>query len=384
MILVTNAHVYAPKDLGLHDILIAGGKILRVADKITLPAGAFPDLQVVDAAGRIVAPGFIDNHVHVVGGGGESGFNTMAPEVMLSEFVRNGVTTCMGLLGTNGITRTPRGVYAKVRALNKEGITAYMYTGSYSYPSVTITGSVADDITFIDEVIGVKLALSDHRGSFVTYEELLRLASQARIAGMLADKAGVILAHMGEDPLGLDLVLRAVRETSLPAKTIHPTHVNRIQPLLQQAFEYAKLGGFIDLSCSDREERSVCAAIQDARSQGVPLDQITISSDANGSTSTYDPAGNLLSIGVLTMDCMHSEFQRLVASGEFSLPQALSFFTSNVARSFSLPAKGRIAEGLDADLLFFDTNEELTLETVIAKGELMMTDRKILRKGTYE
>src|SRR5947209_5690300 len=45
----------------MQDVLIADGKIERVGARLPVPAGA----EVVDAAGKIVCPGFIDIHVHL-------------------------------------------------------------------------------------------------------------------------------------------------------------------------------------------------------------------------------------------------------------------------------------------------------------------------------
>jgi dihydroorotase len=45
----------------VQDVLIADGKIERVGKNLVAPAGA----EVVDAAGKVVCPGFIDIHVHL-------------------------------------------------------------------------------------------------------------------------------------------------------------------------------------------------------------------------------------------------------------------------------------------------------------------------------
>ena len=139
-----------------------------------------------------MTPGIIDRHVHVTGGGGEGSFHTQAPQVQLSSLIKGGVTTVLGLLGTDGISRSVENLLAKVKALKEEGISAYAICGAYGYPSTTVTGSVSKDIMFIDEILGVKLAISDHRAPNITTEELIRLASDVRTAGMLSGKPGFI------------------------------------------------------------------------------------------------------------------------------------------------------------------------------------------------
>lgn len=381
MILIQGGHVYAPHDLGVCDVLIGDERILLIKPAIHLPPDFLAQTKVIDARDTMVTPGFIDNHVHVIGGGGEAGFSSRVPEVRVSDFIQNGITSCIGLLGTDGLTRHPKDVYAKVKALNLEGISAWMHTGSYGFPSVTITGRVADDVTFVDAVIGVKVALSDHRSSMVTRDELLRLASEARVAGMISGKAGVVLAHMGDGEEGLRLVLDIVQHTPLPKTTIIPTHVNRKPALLQQAFEYAKMGGYIDLTAFEGKASAVLA-LEEAKRHRVPLSQVLISSDGNGSTSTYDAQGRLLSLGVLGIDKLLTTFQSLVSKQIVTIEEALSLMSLNVAIAFALPRKGKLDVGFDGDVLIW--GEKLHLETVIAKGQVMMEDGQILKKGVFE
>lgn len=367
MILIKHAHVYAPQDLGVQDVLVDSQKIVMIAPEIHLSQAQIPELIILDATDQIMTPGLIDNHVHLLGGGGEAGFTSRVEQAEVSEFIANGITTVIGLLGTDGITRNPKDLLAKVNALNEQGITAFMHTGSYGFPSVTVSGSVSDDITYIDRIIGVKIALADHRSSFVQQDELLRLASQARVAGMISGKAGVVLAHMGDASIGLDQVIRAVEEYDLPAKTIHPTHVNRNRRLLEQSFAYAKMGGIIDFTAFDSEQEHVSGALARAKEAGVPLHHITISSDAHGSTTTYDSQGNVTGFGVLPLDKLLASLRYLILEDHLPISEALTYFTSNVAEAFSLKGKGYIKPGYDADLLLLD--EQLKITTVIAKAK---------------
>ena len=183
MLLVKNAEIYAPEYLGKKDLLICGGKIECIQDSI----GELPvECEILDAEGKILTPGFLDQHVHITGGGGEGSFHTRTPELQMSELVENGITTVVGLLGTDGITRSVDNLYAKTRVLCEEGVSAYMLTGAYGYPSPTITGETDRDIVFVNEILGVKLAISDHRAPNVTGDQLVQIASKARVAGMLS------------------------------------------------------------------------------------------------------------------------------------------------------------------------------------------------------
>lgn len=380
MILIKNIGVFAPKNLGTKDILIVNGKIALIEDTIN----KFTEkIKIIDGTGKTLLPGFIDNHVHITGGGGEGSFKTRVPEITLSKLIEGGITTVVGLLGTDSTTRNVENLIAKAKALKEEGISVYALTGSYGYPSVTVTGSVKKDIAFIEEIVGVKIALSDHRSPSVSHDELARLASDARVSGMLSGKAGIVTAHMGNGSTGLGLINEVLQKTELPIKTFRPTHVNRKKELLLEAYDFAKKGGIIDLTCGISDDMSPASAIIQAEQNNVPLENITISSDGYGSWSNYDEYGNLKEIGVSSVSSIFNEFKHMVNKLNMSIEKSLMFFTVNVSKALEIyPKKGTIKEGSDADLLIVD--EKLKINTVIANGTLMFHNNEILVKGTYE
>lgn len=381
MLLIKGAEVYAPEYLGKKDVLIAGEKIERIGEDLPEYEGC----QVIDGTGRIVAPGFIDRHVHITGGGGEGSFHTQAPQVQLSDLIRGGVTTVVGLLGTDGISRSTENLVAKAKALKEEGISAYCCCGAYGHPGPTITGSISRDIMFVDEIIGLKLAVSDHRAPNITVDELIRLGSDVRTAGMLSGKAGFVCLHMGGDDRALSPVFEALERTSIPVKTFQPTHVGRAKKLQEDAFKLAKMGGTIDFTCGQFEEKikELAASLRAAKEAGVPMDKVTISSDGQGSWSNYDAAGNLTEMGVSSVDTMYRQVVYQVQNENMSLKEALSLGTRNVAKALEVyPKKGAVHVGSDADVLVL--NGDLSMNTVIARGSLMMQDGVLLKKGTYE
>lgn len=380
MILLKNADLYSPTPLGKQDLLISGETIALMAPSIE---SFHSSIQVIDGEGKKLLPGFLDQHVHITGGGGEGSFKTRVPEITLSKLVLAGITTVGGLLGTDGSTRSVENLVAKAKALKEEGVSAYVVTGSYEYPTPTLTGSVRKDIVFIEEVLGAKVALSDHRSSHLTFAELSRLASDVRVAGMISGKAGILIAHMGDGSDGMQPIFDMVEKTDLPISVIRPTHVNRKESLLLEAFQYAKMGGFIDLTCGDSQDFPLGKTIKKAKELGVPQENITASSDGYGSWSNYDPKGNLIDIGVSQVNSLWNSFVEMVQTEGFTLEEALPHFTSNVAKGLQLEnKKGTIRQGADADLLLVD--EELRIDTVIARGNLMMHEKKLLVKGTYE
>ena len=381
MLLIKGAEVYAPEYLGKKDVLIAGEKIERIGEDLP----EYDGCQVIDGTGRIVAPGFIDRHVHITGGGGEGSFHTQAPQVQLSDLIRGGVTTVVGLLGTDGISRSTENLVAKAKALKEEGISAYCCCGAYGHPGPTITGSISRDIMFVDEIIGLKLAVSDHRAPNITVDELIRLGSDVRTAGMLSGKAGFVCLHMGGDDRALSPVFEALERTSIPVKTFQPTHVGRAKKLQEDAFKLAKMGGTIDFTCGQFEEKikELAASLRGAKLPGGPIAFVTISSAGQGSWSNYDAAGNLTEMGVSSVDTMYRQVVYQVQNENMSLEEALSLGTRNVAKALEVyPKKGAVHEGSDADVLVL--NGDLSMNTVIARGSLMMQDGVLLKKGTYE
>lgn len=380
MLMIKNAEVYSPAYEGRKDVLVCNQKIEWIADEIPAMPG---HCQVIDGEGLRLVPGLIDNHVHVTGGGGEGSFFTRTPELQLSELIESGITTVMGLIGTDGMTRSAENLYAKTKALNEEGVTAYMFTGAYGYPGPTITGEADRDIVFIDEVLGLKLAISDHRAPNVSLDELIRIASKMRVAGMLSGKPGVVILHMGDAESGLKPVVKAVEQTAIPVKIFRPTHVNRNPDLLEEGYDFIGQGGYIDLTCGIKGQPKPGDCVAEAKKRGLPLENITFSSDGHGSWSNYAPDGTLLEIGVSGVSSICREMKRMVQELGMGLEEALPYLTSNVAKAMEIyPKKGCVQEGADADFLLLD--RDLGIHTVIAKGQVMMENGEIKRKGTYE
>lgn len=389
MKLIKNIHVYAPNDLGIKDVFIAGGKICRIADRIELSEvlGA----EVIEGEGLLLLPGFIDSHVHVLGGGGEGGFANRTPEATLSGLTRYGITTVVGCLGTDGFGRDIVALISKVKALREQGISAYAYTGSYQIPVRTLTDHITKDIMMVEEIIGTgELAISDHRSSQPSFEEFARVCADTRLGGVLSGKAGIINVHLGDSPRCMDLIDRVIAETEIPATQFLPTHVNRNAMLFEKAVEYAKLGGTVDFTGNEDidywetvcDEIRVCKGIKRLLDEGVSSDLFTISSDGQGSLPLYSADGQFLGIGMGQSSCLLKEVKECVEKERIPLEIAIKAITANPAKTLNLKSKGRIAEGLDADLCLM--NSDLTINTVIAMGKTMVKNGEPVVKGTFE
>lgn len=386
--LLKNAHVIAPEDLGVKNILVAGEKIAMIGEGLSLPA--VYDCEVVDCEGNYVVPGFIDSHVHLIGGGGEGGYATRTPEIQLTDITTSGVTTVLGLLGTDGVTRHVASLLAKARGLEDEGITAYIYSGSYEIPTPTITGSVRNDIILIDKVIGTgEIAMCDHRSSQSPKEAYQQITAEARVGGMLSGKAGVVNMHLGDGEDGLKMLYEITKNGEIPKTQIIPTHVNRNKRLFKEAIEWAKQGGIMDVTSSVSPEsgssHSVKSseAVKQALEAGINIENITMSSDGNGSMPIFDEAGNNIGVGVASQISILNEFRDMVQKENIAITDAIKIITSNIAKFTKLyPRKGCLANNSDADILVLD--KDLQLQHVWARGTHMVENGKPIVFGTFE
>lgn len=382
--LLKNAQLFAPEPRGLCHVLVGGGSILAIEPELAELDPRW--CQVMDLGGARVIPGLIDAHVHVTGGGGESGPSSRVPELGPSELAAGGVTSTVGVLGTDGTTRSVAGLVASTLALREQGLSAWCWTGSYEVPPITLTGSVRSDIVFVDPIIGAgEIAISDHRSSQPTLDELARLAADCHVAGMMSGKAGVLHLHLGDGPRGLDLVRRLLDTTELPARVFHPTHVNRKTRLFAEALELARRGCSIDVTAfpvAEGEDALTAAdAIAEYLRSDAPRERLTVSSDGGGCLPTFDADGRMLAMGVGSPRALADTLAVLLARGH-ALEQVLPVFTSNVADLLRLGRKGRIALGADADLVVLD--ESHRIRQVMARGRLLVRSGEPIALGTFE
>lgn len=312
--------------------------------------------------------------------------HTRVPPVELSRITAGGVTTVVGVLGTDDTVRTTGELVATARGLIAQGLSAYCYTGGYHFPPLTLTGGVRSDIVHIDVILGVgELAISDHRSSQPTLDELLRVAGDAHVGGLMAAKAGIVHLHVGGGPRGLELVGRALDQSELPARVFNPTHVNRRKALFQEAMALTRRGCTIDITAFPVEEGedawSAAEALTRYLESGLPPERVTISSDGGGCFPTFDKEGQVVSIDVGSPGAMAGALKELLGCGQ-PLERVLPAFTSNPARLLLLRNKGRIATGADADLLVLD--DDGSVVDVMARGRWHVLNGRAVVRGLFE
>jgi beta-aspartyl-dipeptidase (metallo-type) len=392
ILLIKDGDVHAPEHKGKKDILVINDKIVFINQNILTSALNVIDknIKIINASKCIIIPGYIDQHVHINGAGGEGGPQYRTPPIQLSELVKAGITSVVGLLGTDGFARSLKALLMKARALEQEGLSTWIYTGAYQYPSPTITESILSDIILINKVIGVKIALSDHRASHPTVEEFKKVTSEARTAGVLAGKAGVVHIHMGGEKLGLSYLFDIIRNTEIPIEQFAPTHLNKKdEDLFQQVVEFGKIGGYIDLTAGASEEEKSGKSIKPSKAikrllkNGVSIKKITISSDGNGSLPKFNEKKEFVGMRIASVSSLHDEFINMVKEENISIEKAIQVTSTNIAKHLKLAKKGEIRAGNDADIIALD-KDTLKIKYVIARGKILMEDEEVVKFGTFE
>jgi beta-aspartyl-dipeptidase (metallo-type) len=357
--LIENGEVYAPQSRGRQSVLLVDGKVGKVGRVDRRPVEALGlDCEFIDAAGCLIVPGLIDPHQHLLGGSGEEGFSTQTPEITLSEIVSCGITTVVGCLGVDTTMKTMPGLLARVKALEEEGIGAYLWTGGYNVPPTTIMKSVREDLMFIDEVVGAgEIAISDARGMDPDPREIAKVATDAFVGGKLARKAGLTHFHVGDADTRLEPVRTLLEAFHVEPEWCYLTHIERGKQLMREAIALARRGAAVDI---DVVEGDLVTWLRYYLDNGGDPERLTISSDAALSSPR----------------ALYEQLCRCVRELAMPLEEVLPFATSNTARILKLEQRGSLEPGKAGDLLILD-RDTLDIRDVLASGKRMVKDGEL-------
>ncbi|MFP4461262.1 MAG: beta-aspartyl-peptidase [Thermotogota bacterium] len=365
--LFKNLQIYTPEEIGNKDILLYADKIVMIADSIEAP---FPqDTDIEDYSGCIGFPGFIDGHVHIIGGGGEGGFFTRTTPQSELDFFKSGTTTVIGLLGTDGITRTHRELLGQARKFTHNKLKTFLVTGSYALPLVTLLNNLQEDMVFVPEYIGIgEIAISDHRSSGITIDEFRRILLNARVAGMLSGKVGKAIIHVGAVKTGLELLREAVSIGDISSHQLLPTHINRTPQTLAEGKDWIlNFGGSVDFTAGEKAVDGISSFIED----NVPIENILCSSDGWGSIPIFDKKGDFVSVKTAPVDTLYEVFKTLVLEKGHAIQDCLKIFTSNVSDFFGISKEGygHLFEGGVANFTIVD--QHLDIRITVSQGEIV-------------
>lgn len=356
LLLIENGELYDPVPRGRTSVLIANGKIEKIGsvDRRALDA-LDVEYDVIDASDCIVAPGLIDPHEHLLGGSGEGSLALQSPEPFLREIVGAGITTVVGTLGVDTTMKTLPGLLARVKALEEEGISAYMWSGGYNVPPTTVMNSIREDMLFIDEVLGAgEVAISDERGLNQSAQELAKLVRDTHVGGLLSGKAGVTHLHVGEEETRLEPLRDIIEQFQVKPEWLYPTHVQRNEKLLREAIDLANAGSYVDF---DVVNEDLAKWLDFYIENGGPVERLTISSDTDSSTP----------------EIFYRQLCGLVVKHDYTLDLVLPLVTTNPATVLELESKGTVAAGKDADVVILSQGS-YDIRHVIAKGKRMVSD----------
>lgn len=378
--LIKGGKVFTPEEIGGQDLLIINDKVVRIDRGLSISFSLDSETEVYDAKDKIVCPGIIDSHLHLIGGGGGAGFISRVKEIFIEDIVRFGVTTVVGCLGIDHISKSAKTLLIKANALESAGISSYMFTGSWVFPPITVTGSVEGDLVFIDKIIGVKLAVGEPSSAHPDKKELKNLIGEIRRASQFSSKAGILHVHLGPHSREwVELFREILAETKIPPSKIIFTHANRSQEMLHLTSEYTHQGGGIDLTASlNPIERPGSIRASEAfkimLEKGISLERVTLTSDGNASRVL--PDGGMIHVG---LEPLLSELKALVMEQKVSLTSALKLVTTNPAQLYQLDkTKGSLAPGKEADLMIM--NDRFEISDVMSKGNWLMKQGVVLVK----
>jgi beta-aspartyl-dipeptidase (metallo-type) len=357
--LIENGEVYAPASLGRQSVLLLDGTIARIGDVDRRAAQSLRvECDVIDASGCVVCPGLIDPHEHILGGSGEKGFASMTPEIYVEELVGAGITTVVGCLGVDVTMKNMSGLVGKAKGLREQGIDAYLWTGGYRVPPISLSPSVREDILFIQEVIGTgEIAISDERSMDPDPHELAKIVHDSYVGGMLAKKCGLTHFHMGDAEGRLAPLRELIDHYSVEPCWLYATHVERNEALMREAIQLADAGGHVDV---DIVEEDFPKWLRFYLDNGGDPKRLTVSSDASISSPRT----------------LYEQVRAAVLRHGFSLELVLSLVTANTARVLRLDRQGTLATGKAGDLLVLD-RASLEIIHVHGRGGWMMRDRTL-------
>jgi beta-aspartyl-dipeptidase (metallo-type) len=354
---ITGGDLYAPEHVGVTDVLIVNGKIAHIGTEATAALSTLKaEFERIDAAGCKVIPGIVDPHEHLIGGSGETGFQSQTPEIFASELAVAGITTVVGCLGVDTDTRNMPALLAKAKGLREEGISAFLYSGGYRVPPATLTGSLRTDMLYVQEVIGAgEVAISDRRSDQPDSAVLARLVKDAYVGGLLTGKAGVTHFHVGDEVSGLEPLKALLNNFEIAPESIYPTHVERTRTLMAEAMELTRRGVTIDI---DTVEEDLAGWVKLYRDGGCDPGRLTVSSDA----------------AISSPSTLFAEVRSCILDSNIPIDYVLPLVTRNPARILKLTGKGGLYAGYDADAVVLSSGMEV--RAVVARGKTLVRDGK--------
>ena len=289
-LLITGGEVIDPGAglRGVMDVAIAGGKIAAVAP--SLPANQA--LRTINAKGRLVMPGLVDMHAHVLVNGHDMGVHT-------DHYCRSSGVTTLCDAGSTGSSNfaalrsvLDHHVRTRVRAfvnLSAIGITGTSRGGELShFPYADPEGCARTITENPDLAIGVKLRF----GPNLVWEYS---AEPVKLARKTADMAGGVpmMMHITDSPVPLPDLIAHMKPGDIVTHCYHGRNHGIMgqekQFVLKEVVEAQRAGIIFD--CAHGRSHFNFRMIEKALDQGFLPD--TISTDLTMTSATRGPVWDL-------------------------------------------------------------------------------------------
>jgi len=371
---------------GVADLYVVDGRIEAIGRNIAPGDGA----EVIDVAGKVIAPGLIDLHVHLREPGQEN-LETVATGAMAA--AAGGFTAVCAMPNTDPVTDNQAAVGFIVRQASRAA-------RARVYPIGAITlGQKGQQLAEFGEMVGAGAVAVSDDGKPVVSSHMMRTALE------YAQTFGIPVADHCEDPtlshgsmheglvstrLGLKgipsaaeeiMVARDIILAELTGGHIHLCHMStrgsvdlirrakdRGLPVTAEAtphhfsLTHERVEGY-DTNAKmnpplreDADREAIRQALRDGTIDVVASDHAPHHYDAK--EREFDDAPN----GIIGLETALSiGLRELVRPGLLSLPELIDRMSTRAARIFHLPG-GTLASGAPADLVVFDPEATWVVE----------------------
>jgi beta-aspartyl-dipeptidase (metallo-type) len=133
----------------------------------------------------------------------------------------------------------------------------------------------------------------------------------------------------------------------------------------------------------DQGEVKCSTGLKEMLKNGVPIEQITFTSDGQASLPEFDKNGEFIGLQIGKVTTLYKEVRDALINEGIQLETALQVITSNPENVLKLKQKGHVSVNCDADLVLLN-KEDLTIDTVVARGKVMFQEGVVKVKGTFE
>ena len=388
-LLIKNGRVLDPANGvdGVQDVLIRNGLVERVGPRLPV----LPDITEVDAAGKVVCPGFIDIHVHLREPGFEyketvatgtraaaaGGFTTICcmantfpvnDNRAVSDYILAKAKT-EGVVRVHTIGAVTRGLkgeeLAELAELAEAGCVAfsddgqcvmnaalYRHAMEYTLPFGLPVISHAEDhnlsrgASMNEGVVSMELGLT---GAPAAAEDTM-VARDILLAELTG--AHVHIAHLstaGAARLVREAKARGIRVTA----EVTPHHLVLTEDAVRHFDPNTKVSPPLR---TKRDTEALLEAVADGTIDSIATDHAPHATSEKEGEFDRAPSGI---VGLET--AIPVLLDRLVRPGVLSLPTLVSRFTADPARLLGLPA-GNLSVGAPGDVTILDLERELTVD----------------------